>query len=77
MQARDRVCVTPSTEDDLLLMYFPFLIAALILITIVLFGKLKKKALLIDGKMVMVSLQNTVPAINAFVAPLQTLATIS
>lgn len=56
MQARERVCVTPSTEDDLLVMYFPFLIASIILIVIVLFGKLKKKPKLIDAKLKMISL---------------------
>jgi hypothetical protein len=41
--------------DDLILMYFPFLIASLLFVVIVLFGKLKKKAILIDGKKQLVS----------------------
>ena len=58
-------------------MYFPFTIAACILIAIVLAGKLKKKAILVDGKMQMISLQNTVPTLNAFIAPLQTLCILT
>jgi hypothetical protein len=56
--------------DDLILMYFPFLIASVLFIFIVLFGKLKKKAILIDGQKRMVSTQNSITTINAFVAPL-------
>jgi hypothetical protein len=37
------------------LLYFPFLIAALILTAVVLFGKLKKKAKLIKGKLSLAS----------------------
>ena len=40
---------------DLIEMYGPFLIASMIFVFIVLFGKLKKKAILIKGKKVMVS----------------------
>lgn len=47
-------CVDPSAFD-LIQMYFPFLIASVIFIFIVLFGKLKKKAILVEGKKQIVS----------------------
>lgn len=42
------MCINES--DDLRVLYFPFLIAALIFTITVFFGKLKKKAILVDGK---------------------------
>ena len=41
-------CVPPGSFD-LILMYFPFLIASALVIFIVLAGKLKKKAILVEG----------------------------
>jgi len=51
-------------------LYFPFLIAAFLFTIVVFFGKLKKKAILVDGKMQNISLQWSIVAINAVVAPL-------
>lgn len=61
---------------DMVVMYFPFLIAAAVLIIIVLASKLKKRYELIDGIPVPVNKQQSIVSINAFVAPLQTLAVI-
>lgn len=55
LKERDGKCVFISSADDLVLMYFPFLIAATIFIMVVLAGKLKKKAMLVDGRMRMIS----------------------
>jgi hypothetical protein len=44
----DRVCI--NTTDDLRVLYFPFLIFAFICTIVVLLAKLKKKAVLVDGK---------------------------
>ena len=57
-------------------MYFPFLIASVLVIFLVLAGKLKKKAILVEGEMRRINTQQSIVAINAFIAPLQTLATI-
>jgi len=70
LKERDGKCVFVSSADDLVLMYFPFLIAAFICIFIVLTGQIKKKAVLKNGRMRMISEQNSVPAIAAFIAPL-------
>lgn len=43
----DRVCVVD--DDDMKVLYFPFLIAAFIFTIVVFFGKLKKKAILVNG----------------------------
>jgi hypothetical protein len=75
-KARNRVCVN-NLEDDLYVMYFPFLIASLIFVAVVLVGKLKRKALLVNGSMVLVSSQHSIPTICAFIGPLQTLCTIA
>ncbi len=66
----------PTNIDDATLLYFPFLICALLLIITIFFGKLKKKAILVDGKMKLISEQNSISAVAAFIAPLQTLTTI-
>jgi hypothetical protein len=39
-----------STLADLGILYFPFLIAALLFTIVILFGKCKKKAILVKGK---------------------------
>lgn len=44
----NRVCVID--DDDIKVLYFPFLIAAAIFTLVVFFGKFKKKAVLIKGK---------------------------
>lgn len=54
MKTVDKVCV-PGGSEDLSQLQFPFIIAALLNIVIVLFAKLKKKAVLVNGKMKMVS----------------------
>jgi hypothetical protein len=71
LKERDGKCVLMSGADDLVLMYFPFTIAAVIFIGIVLTGLLKKKGILVNGLLQKVSLQNSVPAMIAFVSPLQ------
>lgn len=76
MKARDGICIVASMADDLVLMWFPFTIASILFIFIVLAGKLKKKAILVDGRLKIVSQQNTFPGIQAFTAPLQTLCTM-
>lgn len=58
------------TSDDLKVLYFPFLISAFILTCMVFFGKLKKKAVLINGKKQFINNQWSIPVINAVVAPL-------
>lgn len=62
---------------DLGVIYFPFLIAALIMILIVLFGLLKKKPMRVKGKMSKVSTQKTVTCILVMIAPLQFLACVA
>jgi hypothetical protein len=57
-------------------LWFPFLIAAFLFTIVVFFGKLKKKAILVDGKMKSISLQWSIVALIAVIAPLQTLAVI-
>jgi hypothetical protein len=52
---RGRVCI-PTNADDLTVLYFPFLISAFIFTIVVFFGKLKKKAVLVNGKMQLISL---------------------
>lgn len=73
-QGKDRVCVNES--DDLTLLWFPFLIAAFVFTIMVFFGKLKKKAIMVDGHLKQVSLQWSITVINAFVSPLQTAAIV-
>jgi len=48
MKGEDRVCVIDN--DDMKVLYFPFLIAAVIFTIVVFFGKLKTKAVLIEGE---------------------------
>jgi magnesium-transporting ATPase (P-type) len=62
--------------SDMSLLYFPLLIATLVVVSVILCGKLKKKTTLIDGKSVKVSYQNTTTTLVAFIAPLQTLALV-
>lgn len=66
----------PANGDDLKVLWFPFLIAAFLFTIVVFFGKLKKKAILVDGKMKNISLQWSIVALIAVIAPLQTLAVI-
>jgi hypothetical protein len=42
-------CQSNNTNDDLTILYFPFLIASIIFTLVVIFGKLKKKATLTKG----------------------------
>jgi len=53
MKGVDRVCVID--DDDLKVLYFPFLIAALIFTIVVFFGKMKKKPFMIQGVSVEIS----------------------
>lgn len=48
MKGVDRVCIID--DDDMKVLYFPFLIAALIFTIVVFFGKMKKKAILVGGE---------------------------
>jgi hypothetical protein len=48
MKGVDRVCIID--DDDLKVLYFPFLIAALIFTIVVFFGKMKTKAILVGGE---------------------------
>ena len=73
-RGRDRVCINES--DDLTILYFPFLIAAFIFTITVFFGKLKRKAILVNGKIQKISSQWSIVVIIAVVAPLQTIATV-
>jgi len=73
MKTVDKICV-PGGSEDLSQLQYPFIIAALLNIVVVLFAKLKKKAIFKNGKLKMVSQQNSISSISAFVAPLQTLA---
>ena len=66
-----------STLADLGILYFPFLIAALIFTIVILFGKCKKKAILVKGKVQKVSYQSSITCILVFIAPLQALATVA
>ena len=59
------------------IVYFPFLIAAAIGITVVLFGTLKKKWVRDKGKLKHISTQKTVVCILVVIAPLQFFAVIA
>jgi len=52
---KNRICIRLG-QDDLIVLWFPFLIAAFLFTVVVFFGKLKKKAILVDGKMKNISL---------------------
>ena len=65
-----------ATLADLCILYFPFLIAAAIFTIVILFGRYKKKAILVKGKVVKVSYQSSITCIIVFIAPLQALATV-
>lgn len=71
----NRVCVID--DDDIKVLYFPFLIAAAIFTLVVFFGKFKKKAVLIKGKPVQISNQWSVVAIISSVSLLQTGAVVT
>lgn len=51
----DKTACRLSQLEDLGILYFPFLIAGTIFSIVVVFGKLKKKAILVKGKVVKVS----------------------
>lgn len=57
-----------NESDDLRVMYFPFLITALILTIMVFFGKLKRKGVLIDGEKKYISNQWSIVTIIALVS---------
>ncbi len=54
-KGKNRICIRLG-QDDLIVLWFPFLIAAFLFTVVVFFGKLKKKAILVDGKMKNISL---------------------
>jgi len=58
-------------------MYFPFLITCFILIAIILFSKLKKKAIMVNGKMLKINNQSSITVMNSCIALIQTLVTIA
>ena len=72
----NRVCV-PAGGEDLTVLWFPFTIAAFLFTIVVLFAKLKKKKVLVDGVMKKINNQSSIVAIIAFIAPLQTLCTLT
>ena len=51
-------------------LWFPYLIAAVLLTIIVYFAKCKKKTELVNGKLEKINNQSSVAAIIAFIAPL-------
>jgi hypothetical protein len=63
------VCI-PLSGEDLTVLWFPYLIAAVLLTIIVYFAKCKKKAELVNGKLEKINNQSSVAAIIAFIAPL-------
>lgn len=52
MRPENLTCLIGAIPD-MTVLYFPFLIAAVLLTVMVLFGKLKKKATLKDGKLLL------------------------
>lgn len=73
----DKSACRNATLADLGILYFPFLIAALIFTIVILFGKCKKKAILVKGKVEKISYQSSITCIIVFIAPLQALATVA
>lgn len=66
MKGVDRVCIID--DDDMKVLYFPFLIAALIFTIVVFFGKMKTKAILVAGESKRVNTQWSIVAIIASVS---------
>lgn len=66
----DKVACRPSSLADLGILYFPFLICATLFIIVILFGKLRKKAVLERGAIKKISYQSSITCILVWISPL-------